>query len=426
MTDKAMSFSYLDSDYLKIGIIGPKQAGKSTYALALCDYLNKKPIIFAKSYSKYMKNLIWQIYFLSDDINSNQHIIEATKNISFDNIIIFDEIVPCNGNYNYIHICQTISGINNYNNIITCYNNKDYLNIIYNCCTNIGLKLDYSTFENTIDITPYTFNLINSSGIYSSTVIDNKIVAKCIDKSYMVQDIVFNKNFTGAIIGERGCGKFTLILNILKNIENTIDKCIIYDYAYDDDKYTFMKNLNYEIKNNIDIDELDDIIKCHKNNVDKHMVIIIHNFVVQKIFNEKIILDLVTNSRYYNVSIIFVVKYPLSFPPEIRCQFDYIFMYNDEFISNKKRLYDHYGGRYESFNNFNKVLSNINKYDSLLFDHHKPKIVSQCNNIKLTKKLDKLVINKRDATKYSDIIKELQMIREKCDIIEKYILQIKN
>lgn len=434
MTDKAMTFSYLDSDYLKIGIIGPKQTGKSTYAVALCNFLNKKPIIFAKSYSKYMVNLTCQLYFLSGD-NDNQHIIEVTKNISDDNIIIFDEIDPYQANYNYIHITQTIFGINNYNNIITCYKQKDYLNVIYNYCINIGLKLDYATYENKLDHTPYTFNLINNNGIYSSIANNNNIITNFIsanNTNNTINNIKFKKNFFIGIFGQRECGKSSLILNILKNIENTVDYCIIYDPLCDTYKnkykYDNMKNLNYEIKNNVNFNELENIIEYQKNNPDKHIVFIFDCVILKNFFKEKVIDDLILNSRHYNISIIYSMQFSLNIPPEVRCNLDYVFIFNNINISEQKRLYDHYCGIYESFNIFHAVISNIKDYDSLVIGIDKlPKIISH-NEIELTKKLNKFNgLNKLDEliTIDNNIIKELRIIREKCDAIEKYLIELK-
>jgi len=67
------------------------------------------------------------------------------------------------------------------------------------------------------------------------------------------------------------------------------------------------------------------------------------------------ILELLFNGRHYNKSYILTMSYPLGITPEIRLNFDYIFLFAEDSISNLKRIYDHYGGMFPDFNSFRKV-----------------------------------------------------------------------
>ena len=53
------------------------------------------------------------------------------------------------------------------------------------------------------------------------------------------------------------------------------------------------------------------------------------------------------------------MQFPLGIPPEMRSNFDYIFLLADDFISNRKRLYDHYAGMFPDFNTFQQVFLDL-------------------------------------------------------------------
>ena len=70
---------------------------------------------------------------------------------------------------------------------------------------------------------------------------------------------------------------------------------------------------------------------------------------------EQPISELFFNGRHHNLSFILTMQFPLGIPPEMRSNFDYIFLLADDFISNRKRLYDHYAGMFPDFNTFQQV-----------------------------------------------------------------------
>ena len=49
------------------------------------------------------------------------------------------------------------------------------------------------------------------------------------------------------------------------------------------------------------------------------------------------------------------MQYPLGITPELRCNFDYIFLLAEDFVSNMKRIYDHYAGMFPNFESFKTV-----------------------------------------------------------------------
>lgn len=74
---------------------------------------------------------------------------------------------------------------------------------------------------------------------------------------------------------------------------------------------------------------------------------------------EQPISELFFNGRHHSLSFILTMQFPLGIPPEMRSNFDFIFLLADDFISNRKRLYDHYAGMFPDFNTFQQVFLDL-------------------------------------------------------------------
>jgi hypothetical protein len=53
------------------------------------------------------------------------------------------------------------------------------------------------------------------------------------------------------------------------------------------------------------------------------------------------------------------MQFSLGIPPELRSNFDYIFLLGEDFISNRKRLYEHYAGMFPTFDIFQQVFNEV-------------------------------------------------------------------
>lgn len=70
---------------------------------------------------------------------------------------------------------------------------------------------------------------------------------------------------------------------------------------------------------------------------------------------DKPILDLLFNGRHYKLMYMLTMQFPLGISPELRGNFDYIFLLKETIFSNLKRLYDHYAGVFPTFESFRQV-----------------------------------------------------------------------
>lgn len=71
------------------------------------------------------------------------------------------------------------------------------------------------------------------------------------------------------------------------------------------------------------------------------------------------ILELFFNGRHHHISFILTMQFSLGIPPELRSNFDYIFLLAEDMISNRKRLYEHYAGMFPTFDIFQQVFTDI-------------------------------------------------------------------
>ena len=71
------------------------------------------------------------------------------------------------------------------------------------------------------------------------------------------------------------------------------------------------------------------------------------------------ILELFFNGRHHHISFILTMQYAVGIPPEMRSNFDYIFLLAEDTISNRKRLYEHYAGMFPTFDIFQQVFTDL-------------------------------------------------------------------
>lgn len=160
------------------------------------------------------------------------------------------------------------------------------------------------------------------------------------------------------VFGKRGTGKTVFVINVLKHLISTgelkeEDISIVslteqYSQAYTP---TFPKACVYHFFNE---NFLDDYMSMIKSGEKKTRFLVIDECLSSKgawLKNNQFT-DLLLNHRHYNLGILVTMQFPLGIKPEVRSNFNQVVLFAEDFISNKKRLYDHYCGFYENFNAF--------------------------------------------------------------------------
>jgi hypothetical protein len=82
------------------------------------------------------------------------------------------------------------------------------------------------------------------------------------------------------------------------------------------------------------------------------------------------ILELFFNGRHHHISFILTMQYSVGIPPELRSNFDYIFLLAEDKIGNRKRLYEHYAGMFPTYDIFQQVFTDVtDNYGVMVIDN---------------------------------------------------------
>ena len=85
------------------------------------------------------------------------------------------------------------------------------------------------------------------------------------------------------------------------------------------------------------------------------------------------ILEILMNGRHYKLTYILTMQTPLGITPDLRLNFDYVFLLKEDSSINKKKLYDNYASMFPTLMAFEKVFFECTKdYCSMVIDNRKP------------------------------------------------------
>ena len=179
---------------------------------------------------------------------------------------------------------------------------------------------------------------------------------------------------TIAIIAKRGSGKSWIIRDILYHHRDLAGGVVIaptnklnhfYDqfipplYIYNNFTPDIIPKIF--LRQQKILDKNDERKKIRKRPVDPRICLVMDDCMGEKDrwLKDTSILELFNNGRHYKVFYLLSMQYSLGIPPELRSNFDYVFLLSDNINTNKKRLYDHYAGMFPSFSIFKDVFEQI-------------------------------------------------------------------
>ena len=77
------------------------------------------------------------------------------------------------------------------------------------------------------------------------------------------------------------------------------------------------------------------------------------------------------NGRHYKLLFLLTMQYALGIPPNLRTNIDYIFILRENYVSNRKRLYEHYAGMFPTFEMFCQVMDQCTEnYECLVINNN--------------------------------------------------------
>jgi hypothetical protein len=186
-------------------------------------------------------------------------------------------------------------------------------------------------------------------------------------------DIMKNNNPAIVMIAKRGSGKSWICRDIMNNLGiqsgiviSPTDKLDPFYKNFFPDTFIYHKYENHVIERLLYRQELlaeknEKNKKENKKMIDDRAFIVMDDCLSSKgtWMRDEAISNLLYNGRHYHLTYILTMQYPLGITPELRCNFDYVFIMAEDNISNLKRIYEHYAGMFPSFDIFKSVFSQL-------------------------------------------------------------------
>ena len=163
----------------------------------------------------------------------------------------------------------------------------------------------------------------------------------------MFDNLAPNSNI--AIIGKRATGKTSLALNFVQNLKVGT---VITDYKLGCETYN-SKKPSASVHDTNTLKSYDDIFKS----TDVFTILDVGN--MREIISDKYVKNVIMNHNHKQLSIC-ALTYLLDIPPVLRSQFDYVFIFNENNMSYRKKLYEQYINiKSFSFDDFCRMMDDI-------------------------------------------------------------------
>lgn len=206
-----------------------------------------------------------------------------------------------------------------------------------------------------------------------------KLELKKFDPSKIASDSVV------VFIGKRNTGKtFCMkdILNYHKNIpvgiaispterangffEKFIPKMLLYD---DCEEQVIKKFLDRQIR--ITTERKMELKKTGTSQIDPKAFLILDDCLYDKRWiNDVSIRSIFMNGRHYKIFFLITMQHALGLPPVLRNNIDYIFIFRNNIIKEKQKIYDNYAGMFPTFEVFNQVMNQTTEnFECLVIDN---------------------------------------------------------
>lgn len=173
------------------------------------------------------------------------------------------------------------------------------------------------------------------------------------------------RDATICLIGKRRTGKSVLLRDIMYN-NRSIPKGLVFSGTEHCNPFfrTFIPDMY--ISKKYDTNVLQNVFKKQseiinrdggpnrKNNMFMVMDDMLANSNDWK--KDEQIKNLLMNGRWYNIFFILTMQYPMGIGPELRSNLDYIFIFRENILANRKRLYENFAGAIPNFSTFNTIM----------------------------------------------------------------------
>lgn len=86
---------------------------------------------------------------------------------------------------------------------------------------------------------------------------------------------------------------------------------------------------------------------------------------------DKLMRLLFMNGRHWKVMLVITMQYPLGVPPALRTNIDYVFILREQYITNRRRIYENYAGMFPTFEAFCQIMDQCTEnYECLVINNN--------------------------------------------------------
>jgi len=178
-------------------------------------------------------------------------------------------------------------------------------------------------------------------------------------KSYCMKDIIsYHRNIPIGIVvspTEKANGYF----------EKFIPKMLLYDEPDEKIIKTFLER---QIK--ISTEKKLEMAKSGRTNIDNRAFLILDDCLYDKKWiNDKSIRAIFMNGRHYKIFFLITMQHAMGLPPVLRNNLDYVFIFRNNIVKERQKIYDNYAGMFANFEVFNQVMNQCTEnYECLVID----------------------------------------------------------
>ena len=107
-------------------------------------------------------------------------------------------------------------------------------------------------------------------------------------------------------------------------------------------------------------------------NIDPRAFVILDDCLYDNTWSrDKLMRLLFMNGRHWKVMLVITMQYPLGIPPTLRTNIDYVFILRENYIANRKRIYENYAGMFPTFEAFCQVMDQCTEnYECLVINNN--------------------------------------------------------
>jgi len=109
-----------------------------------------------------------------------------------------------------------------------------------------------------------------------------------------------------------------------------------------------------------------------KSSIDPRTFVILDDCLFDSSWSrDKMMRLLFMNGRHWKVMLVITMQYPLGVPPMLRTNIDYVFILRENYIANRKRIYENYSGMFPTFESFCQVMDQCTEnYECLVINNN--------------------------------------------------------